>query len=90
MWLLSLGLIALCVYLPYDYTKEGGVITSSWNPTQRAAFETLTKTAWALAVSWIIYAANNNCGGRDLSPVSSGHVIVGVTYVFIGQGLLIA
>lgn len=64
MWIVSLGLIALCVYMPYDYTKEDGVTSSSWNADQRAAFETLSKTAWAIAVGWIVYAANNNCGGK--------------------------
>lgn len=63
MWILAIGLIVVCVYLPYDSTKEGGVASSSWNAGQRAAFETISRSAWAIGLGWIVYAANNNCGG---------------------------
>jgi len=62
-WLISLGGIALCVYIPYDATKEGGIFSSSWTPIQRAIYETLCKSGWAICLGWIIFASNTNCRG---------------------------
>lgn len=55
--------IATLVYVPYDSTKEGGLMTSSWSVTSRTVFETLSRTLWAIALGWIVYACNNHSGG---------------------------
>jgi len=65
-WLVSLGTICICVFMPYDATKEGGISTSSWDKVQRAAYETLCKSAWAIALGWVIYACNTGCGGKSM------------------------
>jgi len=61
-WLISLGGIALCVYIPHDATAAG-VTTSSWNNIQRAVYESLCKSGWAICLGWIVFACNTNSKG---------------------------
>lgn len=57
-------MIGVIVYVQYDDTKTYGVAAATWSPVQRAAFESLSRDAWAVALAWIVYACNNDCAGN--------------------------
>ena len=61
---MAIGLIAICVYVPYDGTKDASAVTDTWNGAQRGCYEVLSKMAWSVTIGWIIYACNNNLAGE--------------------------
>lgn len=63
LWLAALGGIAVDVYIQYDFTKEEGLMGSSWDAIDRITYDTLKRSSWALCLGWIVYACNTDCAG---------------------------
>ena len=63
-WLVSLGGIALAVYITYDRTKEEGILGNSWDSIDIITYDTLKRSSWAVCLAWIIYACNTGCAGK--------------------------
>ncbi|KAF6028092.1 hypothetical protein EB796_013603 [Bugula neritina] len=51
------------VYCQYEDVKEHGTSKPSWNSYQRTAYETFSRTGWAISLAWIVYACNYGYGG---------------------------
>ena len=51
------------MYGPYTAYKEGG---TPFNMVENIAYGTFSRTAWGLAIAWVIYACQNGYGGEDI------------------------
>jgi len=62
-WLTTVALMGVVVYVQYEDVKDYGHEKPGWSMLQRTAYETLSRTAWGLAIGWIIYACNYGYAG---------------------------
>ena len=60
-WCVAIALAMLVVYGPYSVYKEGG---TPFNMAENIAYGTFSRTAWGLAIAWVIYACQNGYGGE--------------------------
>lgn len=66
-WSVAITLGMLVVYGPYSLYKVGG---SPFSLSEDVAYGTFSRTAWALAVAWVIYACHQGYGGLVNSILS--------------------
>ncbi|XP_041347289.1 uncharacterized protein LOC121367246 [Gigantopelta aegis] len=59
-WCVSLMTLSLVVFITYSENRVDGV---HWTSSQSAMYEALSRPAWALAVSWIIFCCCIGQGG---------------------------
>ncbi|XP_067687082.1 O-acyltransferase like protein-like [Haliotis asinina] len=59
-WLVFLAIGLLCCYITYDQMREAD---RQWGVNTRIAYQTLSRPAWALSVSWIILVCCTGNGG---------------------------
>lgn len=53
LWLIAVGSIVTLTTVSYDQFREGG---ERWSPIELAAFDTLSRSVWGLAVGWMVIA----------------------------------
>ncbi|TKR86541.1 hypothetical protein L596_011116 [Steinernema carpocapsae] len=58
LWFISFALMAAAVFSLYDWTTG-----TEWSLTARAVYSSLSKPAWGLGLSWIIFACFYGYGG---------------------------
>ncbi|BFZ22751.1 hypothetical protein BsWGS_25791 [Bradybaena similaris] len=58
-WVVSGVVIILLPYITYLENREGG---QAWSGLQTAVYEAISRPAWALAVSWVIFACSTGQG----------------------------
>ncbi|XP_067687081.1 nose resistant to fluoxetine protein 6-like [Haliotis asinina] len=59
-WLVFLAIGLLCCYITYDQMREAD---RQWGVNTRIAYQTLSRPAWALFVSWVILVCCTGNGG---------------------------
>ena len=60
-WIVALALIFLVVFITHEKFKEDG---QPWTKSQDAAYDTLSRSAWALCLVWIIFSCHMGYGGQ--------------------------
>lgn len=55
--------MGVVVFVQYEDMRIHGVDKPTWGATQRAAYEALSRSAWAMAIAWIVYTCNIGYGG---------------------------
>jgi len=61
LWLVSFGSIVTVSCVSYDQFRENGV---RWSPAGLAAFDTVSRSVWGLAVGWIVVASQWGYAGK--------------------------
>lgn len=61
LWLLSICVGVLIVYIPYTKYVDD---LDPWTNTQQAVYEALGRPVWALCVAWVTYACATGLGGN--------------------------
>ncbi|XP_041372351.1 O-acyltransferase like protein-like [Gigantopelta aegis] len=59
-WCVALCTLSVVVFITYDENRVGG---THWTGTQTAVYEALSRPAWGLGVSWIIFCCCIGQGG---------------------------
>jgi hypothetical protein len=59
-WVTSLVTMAAVTFSSYSFLKEDGEM---WTAAGHAAYDTLARSAWGVAVCWVILACHNGYGG---------------------------
>ena len=59
-WSIAITLAMLVVYGPYSMYKKGG---KPFNLAENVTYGTFSRTAWAVAVAWVVYACQAGYGG---------------------------
>lgn len=59
-WLCALGTMAAVVFSSFSEFKEGG---ERWSDTAHAAYDTIARSAWAVALGWVVVACSTGHGG---------------------------
>jgi hypothetical protein len=67
-WLAALATMGAVVFSSYDEFKEGG---DRWSASAHAAYDTLARSAWGVAVGWVIFACCMGYGGNNSSSFSA-------------------
>ena len=59
-WSIAVTLAMLVVYGPYSTMKKGG---KPFNKAENIAYGTFSRTAWAIALGWVVYACQTGYAG---------------------------
>ncbi|KAL4220888.1 hypothetical protein ACF0H5_019154 [Mactra antiquata] len=59
-WAVFIAIGMTIIYSPYNENKKDG---EEWSNVSHAFYEAVGRPAWALCISWVIFACYNNMGG---------------------------
>jgi len=60
-WIVALCTMGAVVFPSYSEFKEGG---ERWSAAALTAYDTLARSAWGVAVGWVIFACHYGYGGK--------------------------